>query len=282
MNTPIFEENSLDDFKGIDIMRAVRSFDPCLPCGVHMFLGKGKTLQRLHTPTQVADPTLAVLSPTTGDDGMAAQNLRVVGDRIEQLLDELQATRRPAAFDVAERAPAPRDRALRRRPRAGDDPRGRGVARGPCRGCSTTTSSPACSSCMASIRSRSRRGWSGRSSRSARSSRTHDGDVELLDVDVDVGAVHLRLLGSCDGCPSSTVTLRSAVEQAILEAAPEIVIIDVEQPATAVAEPAGIGTPVTLGRKPSPRFEQCPTGVAASRAVRDGAQPDDDRGTHER
>src|SRR5207249_3521382 len=35
-NTPIFEENSKDNFKGIDIMRAVRSFDPCLPCGVHM------------------------------------------------------------------------------------------------------------------------------------------------------------------------------------------------------------------------------------------------------
>ena len=32
-NTPIFEENGRDKFKGIDIMRAVRSFDPCLPCG---------------------------------------------------------------------------------------------------------------------------------------------------------------------------------------------------------------------------------------------------------
>ena len=41
-----------DDFKGIDIMRAVRSFDPCLPCGVHMFLGKGKTLERRHSPMQ--------------------------------------------------------------------------------------------------------------------------------------------------------------------------------------------------------------------------------------
>ncbi len=40
-NTPIFEENDLDNFKGIDIMRAVRSFDPCLPCGVHMYLGDG-------------------------------------------------------------------------------------------------------------------------------------------------------------------------------------------------------------------------------------------------
>ena len=43
-NTPIFEENGPDKFKGIDIMRAVRSFDPCLPCGVHMYLGNGKTI----------------------------------------------------------------------------------------------------------------------------------------------------------------------------------------------------------------------------------------------
>lgn len=49
-NTPIFEENPPDRFKGIDIMRAVRSFDPCLPCGVHMYLGKGKTVRKLHTP----------------------------------------------------------------------------------------------------------------------------------------------------------------------------------------------------------------------------------------
>ena len=49
-NTPIFEENPPASFKGIDIMRAVRSFDPCLPCGVHMYLGQGKELQRLHTP----------------------------------------------------------------------------------------------------------------------------------------------------------------------------------------------------------------------------------------
>jgi hydrogenase large subunit len=49
-NTPIFEENGPDKFKGIDIMRAVRSFDPCLPCGVHMFTGKGKLLDVQHTP----------------------------------------------------------------------------------------------------------------------------------------------------------------------------------------------------------------------------------------
>ncbi len=49
-NTPIFEENGPDKFKGIDIMRAVRSFDPCLPCGVHMYLGDGKVLETHHSP----------------------------------------------------------------------------------------------------------------------------------------------------------------------------------------------------------------------------------------
>ncbi len=47
---PIFEENGPDEFKGVDVMRAVRSFDPCLPCGVHMYLGGGRTLEKLHTP----------------------------------------------------------------------------------------------------------------------------------------------------------------------------------------------------------------------------------------
>jgi hydrogenase large subunit len=52
-NTPIFEENGPDNFKGIDIMRAVRSFDPCLPCGVHMYLGNGKTLEKQHSPSMM-------------------------------------------------------------------------------------------------------------------------------------------------------------------------------------------------------------------------------------
>jgi hydrogenase large subunit len=49
-NTPIFEENGPDKFKGIDIMRTVRSFDPCLPCGVHMYVGGGRTVQTRHSP----------------------------------------------------------------------------------------------------------------------------------------------------------------------------------------------------------------------------------------
>lgn len=49
-NTPLFEENGPDAFKGIDIMRTVRSFDPCLPCGVHMYTGKGTVLEVHHSP----------------------------------------------------------------------------------------------------------------------------------------------------------------------------------------------------------------------------------------
>lgn len=59
---------------------------------------------------------------------------------------------------------------------------------------------------------------------------THGGDVELVEVD-DAGAVRLRLLGSCDGCPSSSVTLELAVQDAIEAAAPEVTSIQVETPA---------------------------------------------------
>ncbi|GAA1660954.1 nickel-dependent hydrogenase large subunit [Kribbella alba] len=55
-NTPIFEENPPERFKGIDIMRAVRSFDPCLPCGVHMFVGNGTEKTHLHSPTIAVKP----------------------------------------------------------------------------------------------------------------------------------------------------------------------------------------------------------------------------------
>jgi len=50
-NTPIFEENGPESFKGIDLMRVVRSFDPCLPCGVHMYLGEGREIVVRHSPT---------------------------------------------------------------------------------------------------------------------------------------------------------------------------------------------------------------------------------------
>jgi Fe-S cluster biogenesis protein NfuA/nitrite reductase/ring-hydroxylating ferredoxin subunit len=71
---------------------------------------------------------------------------------------------------------------------------------------------------------------------------SHGGDVELLGVDAG-GVVSLRLLGSCDGCPSSSVTLKLAVEDAIESAAPEIVAIEVEEAAGA-DNGAGAGGPL--------------------------------------
>jgi hydrogenase large subunit len=50
---PIFEENDRANFKGIDIMRTVRSFDPCLPCGVHLYDGGGKIIERHHSPAML-------------------------------------------------------------------------------------------------------------------------------------------------------------------------------------------------------------------------------------
>ena len=54
----------------------------------------------------------------------------------------------------------------------------------------------------------------------------HEGDVELLGV-AD-GVVTLRLKGSCDGCPSSALTLKHTIEEAIYEAAPDVTAIEVE------------------------------------------------------
>lgn len=49
---------------------------------------------------------------------------------------------------------------------------------------------------------------------------SHGGSVELLVV--DGSTVRLRLHGSCSGCPSSSITLKLAIENAIRKSAPEI------------------------------------------------------------
>lgn len=50
--------------------------------------------------------------------------------------------------------------------------------------------------------------------------KSHEGGVEIAAIEGDV--VFLRMQGSCDGCPSSTATVKLAVERAILERVPEI------------------------------------------------------------
>lgn len=63
--------------------------------------------------------------------------------------------------------------------------------------------------------------------------KSHGGDVELASV--RDGIVRLRLHGSCGSCPSSSLTLKSAVEDALFEVAPDIVEIVAEN--TIAAEP---------------------------------------------
>ena len=56
---------------------------------------------------------------------------------------------------------------------------------------------------------------------------SHAGGVSLAGVDGE-GVVHLRLEGSCDGCPSSAMTVQNAIEDAILAAAPDVLAVDVQ------------------------------------------------------
>jgi Fe-S cluster biogenesis protein NfuA len=73
---------------------------------------------------------------------------------------------------------------------------------------------------------------------------SHGGGVELLAI--EEGTVRLALQGSCSGCPSSAVTLKHAVEEAIHKAAPDVMAIVAED---APREPALIQLEV---------YEACP------------------------
>ncbi|MDY6844687.1 MAG: NifU family protein [Thermodesulfobacteriota bacterium] len=46
------------------------------------------------------------------------------------------------------------------------------------------------------------------------------GDVELLEV--EDGIVKVKLLGACQGCPMSQMTLKMGIEQKLKEAIPEV------------------------------------------------------------
>jgi Fe-S cluster biogenesis protein NfuA len=58
---------------------------------------------------------------------------------------------------------------------------------------------------------------------------SHAGGVTLLGV-AD-GVARLRLEGGAHGCRSSLLTVRNAIETAILEAAPEVEVVDIESAA---------------------------------------------------
>ena len=78
---------------------------------------------------------------------------------------------------------------------------------------------------------------------------SHGGNVQLLGL--RDGVARLRLEGSCHGCPSSTLTLKYAIEKEIAQAAPDLVEIVVEGAVEPPAVPAGF---VPLAKiKPLPR-----------------------------
>lgn len=60
---------------------------------------------------------------------------------------------------------------------------------------------------------------------------SHGGNVQFLGI--EEGVARVRLEGSCDGCPSSTMTLKLAIEEAVQKAAPELEGVEAE----GVAEP---------------------------------------------
>ncbi|MGI8586605.1 MAG: NifU family protein [Chloroflexia bacterium] len=81
---------------------------------------------------------------------------------------------------------------------------------------------------------------------------SHGGNVEL--VGVEEGVVRLRLQGSCNGCPSSAMTLKLAIEEALQEFAPDIAELKVEG-VVERPQPAPIGfVPISqmkAGRQPA-------------------------------
>ena len=82
---------------------------------------------------------------------------------------------------------------------------------------------------------------------------SHGGGVEL--VRLEDGVAHLRLRGSCDGCPASASTLELAIREALDEAAPDLDGIEVEglveaeaaEAAVAARRPDGV-RPADVGR----------------------------------
>jgi Fe-S cluster biogenesis protein NfuA len=97
---------------------------------------------------------------------------------------------------------------------------------------------------------------------------SHGGGVEILSV--EDGVARLRLQGSCNGCPASASTLEHALKEAIDEAAPDLLALEVEgavgldekdeSSSLAFALPMVQAGPATLPMADAP-FTECPSGV---------------------
>jgi Fe-S cluster biogenesis protein NfuA len=78
---------------------------------------------------------------------------------------------------------------------------------------------------------------------------SHGGNVELLGI--EAGVVRLRLQGSCKTCPSSSMTLKLAIEEAIYQAAPDVAAIEAEGVAESTTAAAPSNGFVQIGKRPA-------------------------------
>ncbi len=53
-----------------------------------------------------------------------------------------------------------------------------------------------------------------------------EGDISLIDVDESTGVITVELHGACVTCPASTQTLKAGIEAAVVEAVPEITMVE--------------------------------------------------------
>ncbi len=52
------------------------------------------------------------------------------------------------------------------------------------------------------------------------------GSVELVEIDEAKGLVKVRLLGACQGCPMSAMTLKNGIERILKEDVPEVKTVE--------------------------------------------------------
>ena len=83
---------------------------------------------------------------------------------------------------------------------------------------------------------------------------SHGGNVELLGV--EGGVARLRMQGSCGGCPSSAMTLKLAIEEAIQKAAPDLEGIEAEGVAEPEPAPTIVAGPTLRRKKKQPGRER--------------------------
>jgi Fe-S cluster biogenesis protein NfuA len=177
---------------------------------------------------------------------MAARNLREVGDRVEKLLGELREAGDPAATERAEELVrllmelyggglerlmelvAEKDRALVDR-----------------------IAEDQLLASLLVLHGLHPVPVETRVNEALEKARKYAGPVNLIGFD-DQGIAHLELEHSPQGCPSTAITVKNAIEKAVLDAAPELGGVVLEGMVAPVPAPAnGNAVPVSIG--PSPR-----------------------------